>query len=61
MSPEERMKLSSLKRIDVWFNYELKEGESVDISKATSDGTIFFSGKKEDQKTSFEMKLIFFD
>ena len=59
MSAEEREKLSGLKRMDVWFNYELREGESVAISKAESCDILYFTGKKADGKPSFDMKLSF--
>ena len=59
MSKSERERLTNLKRLDVWFNYELREGDTVDIFKAESDGTLFFSGRREDLKCSFDMKLQF--
>jgi hypothetical protein len=45
----------------VWFNYELREDEAVEISKAVSEGTLYFTGKKEDGKSSFDMKLSFWE
>ncbi len=59
MSREERGKLSKLKRLDVWFNYELREGEAVEISKAEDGESLYFTGKKDDGKSSFDMKLSF--
>lgn len=61
MSGEERGRLSNLKRLDVWFNHELREGESVEISKAESKDILYFTGKKVDGKSSFDMKLSFFE
>ena len=61
MSPEERGDLSKLKRLDVWFNYELRENEKVEISKANVDGALYFTGKKSDGKSSFDMKIRFFE
>ena len=59
MSPEERADLSNLKRLDVWFNYELRENEKVEISKAKVDNVLYFTGKKSDGKSSFDMKIHF--
>lgn len=59
MSVAEREKLSKLQRLDVWFNYELRAGDSVELLKADSNGTLFFTGKKADGKSSFDMKLTF--
>ena len=59
MSPEERADLSNLKRLDVWFNYELRENETVEISKAKVDNLLYFTGKKSDGKSSFDMKMHF--
>lgn len=59
MSPEERADLSNLKRLDVWFNYELRENEKVEISKAKVDNVLYFTGKKSDGKSSFDMKIYF--
>jgi hypothetical protein len=53
MSPEERAALSNLKRLDVWFNYELRENETVKISKAKVDNVLYFTGKKIDGKSFF--------
>ncbi len=61
MSADERAMLSDLKRLDVWFNYELRERDTVDISKAQSNRTLYFTGKKSDGKSSFDMKLSFFE
>ena len=61
MSPEERGDLSKLKRLDVWFNYELRENEKVEISKAKVDGSLYFTGEKSDGKSSFDMKIRFFE
>jgi hypothetical protein len=59
MSPDERAALSNLKRLDVWFNYELRENEKVEIFKAKVDNVLYFTGKKSDGKSSFDMKMHF--
>ena len=59
MSDEERGKLSELKRLDVWFNHELRENEIVKISKAECGDVLCFTGTKDDGKSSFDMKLSF--
>ena len=63
MTADERDRLCNLKRIDVWFNYELLEGDEFQIIKSCeSDDVICFSGKKiGDVKNSFDMKLTFFN
>ncbi len=63
MSPAERERLFDLKRIDVWFNYELLEGDEFEIIRSVeSDEIVCFSGKKiGDSKSSFDMKLTFFN
>lgn len=59
MSPDERANLSNLKRLDVWFNYELRENEKVEIFKAKLDNVLYFTGKKSDDKSSFDIKMHF--
>ena len=61
MTADERNRLGDLKRIDVWFNYELLEGDEFEIIKSCeSDEVICFSGKKiGGAKNSFDMKLTF--
>lgn len=63
MTEEERARLGDLKRIDVWFNYELLEGDEFEITKSIeSEDVICFSGRKTDNvKSSFDMKLTFFN
>jgi acyl-ACP thioesterase len=63
MTEEERVRLGDLKRIDVWFNYELLEGDEFEITKnCENDNVICFSGKKIGNiKSSFDMKLTFFN
>ena len=61
MSPEERARLSELKRLDVWFNYELRENDTVEILKAEAENVLYFTGKRADGKSSFDMKISFFD
>ena len=59
MSPEERVRLSELKRLDVWFNYELRENDTVEILKAEAENVLYFTGKRVDGKSSFDMKISF--
>lgn len=63
MTPEERSNLSNLKRLDIWFNYELLEGDEFEIYKAyENDSTLCFIGKRSGEiKSSFDYKLTFFD
>lgn len=63
MTRDERDNLSNLKRLDVWFNYELREGDKFEIYKAReSDSTICFIGKRlGESKSSFDFKLTYFD
>lgn len=63
MTPDERENLSNLKRLDVWFNYELMEGDEFEIFKAQySDSTQLFIGKRlGEEKSSFDIKLTYFD
>lgn len=63
MTLEERKNLSNLKRLDVWFNYELLEGDEFEIYKAyENDSSLCFIGKRSGEtKSSFDFKLTFFD
>lgn len=62
MTDEERGKLLDIRRIDVWFNYELREGDEFEIFKSVEDnGTLCFTGKRVgESKSSFDMKISFF-
>ena len=61
MTDCERDRLGSLKRIDVWFNYELLAGDEFEIIKCCeNDDVICFSGRKLGaDKNSFDVKLTF--
>lgn len=61
MTDSERVRLGNLKRIDVWFNYELLAGDEFEIIKSCeNDDIICFSGRKLDaDKNSFDVKLTF--
>ena len=63
MTSEERNSLSNLKRLDVWFNYELREGETFEIYKAHGDdSSLCFIGKRsEETRSSFDFKLTYFN
>ncbi len=61
MSAEAREKLGELKRMDVWFNSELREGDSFEIYEFTNDdSSLCFYGKRpSEQRSSFDMKIVF--
>lgn len=61
MTDSERVRLGDLKRIDVWFNYELLAGDEFEIIKSCeNDDIICFSGRKLGaDKNSFDVKLTF--
>ncbi len=61
MTDSERVRLGNLKRIDVWFNYELLAGDEFEIIKSCeNDDIICFSGRKlSADKNSFDVKLTF--
>lgn len=61
MTDSERVRLGDLKRIDVWFNYELLAGDEFEIIKSyENDDIICFSGRKLGaDKNSFDVKLTF--
>ena len=61
MTDSERVRLGNLKRIDVWFNYELLAGDEFEIIKSCeNDDIICFSGRKLGaDKNSFDVKLTF--
>ena len=63
MTQDERDNLSKLKRLDVWFNYELREGDEFEVFKAYDDRSAqCFIGKRTgDAKSSFDFKLTYFD
>ncbi len=61
MSDEERARLGDIKRLDVWFNYELREGDTFEMFKAIEPcGILCFSGRKpENTRSAFDMKITF--
>lgn len=61
MTVSERERLGDLKRIDVWFNYELLAGDEFEIIKCReNDDVICFSGRKIGaERNSFDVKLTF--
>lgn len=61
MSFEERARLINLKRMDIWFNHELREGDEFEIYKAIeSEFVLCFMGKKVgEQRSAFEIRLVF--
>lgn len=61
MSADDRERLGSLKRLDVWFNSELREGDEFEIHGfLADDSALCFYGKKaQEQRSSFDMKLTF--
>lgn len=61
MTDSERVRLGALKRIDVWFNYELLAGDEFEIIKSCeNEDIICFSGRKlGEDKNSFDVKLTF--
>ena len=63
MSLSERHRLSALKRIDTWFNHELREGEVFGIYKSSVDKNevCYYGIRMNDTKSAFDMKVTFFD
>lgn len=61
MTLEEREKLSYLCAMDIWFNYELREGDVFSIYKFSPDNTtLCFSGIKDgESRSSFDLRLKF--
>ena len=61
MTPDERNRLSDLSRMDIWFNYELREGDKFSIYKfIPDDSTVCFFGIKEGEaRSSFDLRLKF--
>lgn len=61
MTVSERERLGDLKRIDVWFNYELLAGDEFEIIKCReNDDVICFSGRKIGaERNSFDVKITF--
>lgn len=63
MTVDDLMRLGDIKRIDVWFNAELRLGDTFDIYRtevntACSAYSVFKSGMP---RSSFDMKLTYFD
>lgn len=63
MTDEETVRLCNLSRMDIWFNYELREGDIFDLYKYyPNDYTLCFCGiKSGDNKSSFDLRLKFRD
>lgn len=61
MTDEERARLDSLERLDVWFTSELTEGARFLVERATTgeDEVAYRGTIASDKKTSFAMKLKF--
>ncbi len=61
MSADERAKLGDIKRVDVWFNAELREGDRFEIFKSVlPDFSLCFYGKKTgESRSAFDMKITF--
>ncbi len=61
MTLEERSRLADLASMDIWFNYELREGDTFTIYRATPDeSTLCFSGVKQGEtKSSFDLRFKF--
>jgi len=61
MSGSEMEKLGHIKRIDTWFNHELRVDETFDIFKGNSeDSALCFYGMRRDESRSvFDMKIAF--
>lgn len=61
MTLEERNRLSNLSGMDIWFNYELREGDVFTIYKSVlDDSTLCFSGIKDgESRSSFDLRLKF--
>ncbi len=61
MTDEERNCLGKIKRIDIWFNYELREGDSFSIYKFVSDDSelCFYGARAGEDRSAFDMKLTF--
>ena len=61
MSCEEISRLGSIKRMDIWFNHELRAGDRFEIYKSVeSENAVCFMGKKiGEQRSAFDIKLSF--
>ena len=61
MTKEERDRLGLLSSMDIWFNYELREGDSFSIFKSVpNESTLCFFGIKDgEQRSSFDLRLKF--
>ncbi len=61
MTARERDALGNIKRIDVFFNSELREGDVFDMRRYMSDPTsVCYSGVREgESRSAFDMKLTF--
>jgi acyl-CoA thioesterase FadM len=61
MTREEAERLCDLSRMDIWFNYELREGDEFDLYKYSPDeNTLCFCGIKHGEcRSSFDLRLKF--
>jgi hypothetical protein len=61
MTREEAERLCDLSRMDIWFNYELREGDEFDLYKYSPDeNTLCFCGIKHgESRSSFDLRLKF--
>ena len=63
MEQTDRERLSDLKRLDIWFNHELIEGDKFEVycSQESTNVRAFMGKKPGEQRTAFEAKLSFED
>ncbi len=56
-------RLGDIRRIDVWFNSELREGDIFEVYRSVIDhNTVAFSVRKpHEQRSSFDMKITYFE
>ena len=61
LTQDERDRLCDLSGMDIWFNYELREGDLFSIYKSVPDeSTLCFSGLKDGEtRSSFDLRLKF--
>lgn len=63
MTESDIEKLGDIKRIDVWFNFELREGDVFEVYRSGVDSnTVAFTVKKPNEpRSSFDMKITYFN
>lgn len=63
MTDNDIVRLGDIKRIDVWFNSELREGDVFEVYRSVIDNdTVAFSVRKPgEQRSSFDMKITYFN